>query len=91
MILQQAAAVQRNEGTRIMSMEPSSDEEDETTQMGTGTGTGTGSYSRSAHSTLGYVSCYERLFLHMIICLGRLCLASKYGPQHEKMSLWTKI
>lgn len=53
MILQQAAAVQRAEATRIMSMEPSSDEEDETTQMGTGTGTGTGSYSRSVHSTLG--------------------------------------
>ena len=52
MILKQAAAIQRSEGTRVMSMEPSSEEEDETTQMGTGTGTGT-SFSRSGRSTLG--------------------------------------
>ena len=61
MILQQAAAVQRAEATKIMSMEPSSEEEDETQLgTGTGTGTGTGSYSRSVHSTLGYVTTLSR-------------------------------
>lgn len=51
MLLQQASMPARAEATKIMSMEPSDDEDD--TQMGTGTGTASGSYSRSIHSTFG--------------------------------------